>query len=279
MWTCAGSAGGVCAAAAGTGGLATAATLPPGATVTYSLTADIAAGASGTVANTATVAAPVGVVDTDATDNSSTDTDTLTPSVDLSITKTDGVAAVVPGTSTTYTITVANSGPSTVLGAAINDVMPAEIVAANWSCTAAGGATCATTNGSGDVSLLASLPAGGSVTIAVVADIDPAATGFVVNSATVAAPVGAIDTNPANDVATDSDALHADRRPGDHQGRRPGVGATRRPDQLHRRRDQPRAVGGRRSRGDRCDACRPVRGGMDLCCRPELGVRGSERSR
>ena len=147
------------------------------------------------------------MVDTDPTDNSSTDTDTLTPSVDLSITKTDGVATVVPGTSTTYTITVANSGPSSVVDAAINDVMPAEILASNWSCTGAGGATCATTSGSGDVSLLASLPVGGSVTIDVVADIDPSAVGFVVNSATVAAPGGVIDTNAANDVATDSDAL------------------------------------------------------------------------
>ncbi len=206
-WTCAGTTGGVCGTAAGTGALATTATLPPGATVTYTLTADVAAGATGTVTNTATVAAPVGVVDIDPTDNTSTDIDTLTPSVDLSITKTDGVTAVVPGTSTTYTITVANSGPSTVAGADVNDFLPAGIVAANWVCNAAGGATCGTASGSGDVSLLATLPAGGSITIDVVAAIDPAAVGFVVNSATVAAPAGVIDTNAANDVATDSDAL------------------------------------------------------------------------
>ena len=206
-WTCAGASGGICGAPAGTGGLVTTATLPPRATVTYTLTADIAAGATGILANTATAAAPAGVIDTDPTDNSSTDIDSLTPSVDLSITKTDGVATVVPGTSTTYSITVTNNGPSSVVGADINDAMPAEIVAARWSCAAAGGATCGVSNGSGDVSMLASLPAGGSVTIVVIADIDAAAVGFVVNSATVAAPGGVVDTNAANDVATDSDAL------------------------------------------------------------------------
>ena len=36
---------------------------------------------------------------------------------DLSITKTDGVTTVVPGTTDTYTITVTNNGPSTVSGA------------------------------------------------------------------------------------------------------------------------------------------------------------------
>ena len=44
--------------------------------------------------------------------NSATDTDTVTGSADLAITKTDGVASVIAGTSTTYTITVTNNGPS-----------------------------------------------------------------------------------------------------------------------------------------------------------------------
>ena len=37
----------------------------------------------------------------------------VTGPADVSVTKTDGVTSVVPGTSTTYTITVSNSGPST----------------------------------------------------------------------------------------------------------------------------------------------------------------------
>ena len=259
--------------------LTTTATLPPGATVTYTLTADIAAGATGTLTNTATVAAPVGVVDTDPADNSSTDTDTLTPSVDLSITKTDGVASVVPGTSTTYTITVANSGPSTVVGADVNDVMPAEIAAANWVCTGAGGATCGTASGSGDVSLLASLPAGGSITIVVVADIDPAAVGFVVNSATVAAPSRRGRHQRGERRGDRQRCPHARRRPCHHQGRRPGLGVARRPGQLQRRRHQQRSVGRRRSIRHRRDAGGSDRGDVVVRCGTRLGVLGGERSR
>ncbi len=206
-WTCTGSIGGSCDAVSGIGGIVTTADLQAGSAVTYTLTATVVPVATGTVVNTATVSVPVGVVDSDLTDNSSTDIDNLTPSVDLSIAKTDGVTSVVPGTSTTYTIMVANSGPSTAAGAQITDLLPAELINASWGCTASGGATCGTPSGSGDVSLLATLPAGGSLTIDVDADIDPTATGFVVNTATVTGPVGVTDTDPANDSATDSDVL------------------------------------------------------------------------
>ncbi len=44
--------------------------------------------------------------------NSSTDTDSLAPSTDLAVTKTDGVTTEIPGTGVTYTIsTVTNAGP------------------------------------------------------------------------------------------------------------------------------------------------------------------------
>ena len=208
-WTCTASAGGSCGAASGTGDIVTTVALQAGATATYTLSAVVDAAATGNLTNTATVAAPVGVVDPVVSDNASTDTDTLTPAVDLAITKTDGVASVVPGTSTTYTITVTNSGPSSAVGAQITDLLPAEITAATWGCSAAGGATCGTPSGSGDVTLLATVPVGGSVTITVAASIDSAGTGFVVNTATVIAPAGAIDTNPANGTATDSDVLNA----------------------------------------------------------------------
>ena len=206
-WTCTASAGGSCGVASGTGDIVTTVDLQAGATATYTLSAVVDAAATGNLTNTATVAAPVGVVDPTVSDNASTDTDTLTLAVDLAITKTDGVTSVVPGTSTTYTITVTNSGPSSAVGAQITDLLPAEITAATWGCVAAGGATCGTPGGSGDVTVLATVPVGGSLTITVAASLDPAATGFVVNTATVVAPSGVVDTNPANGAATDSDAL------------------------------------------------------------------------
>src|SRR5437660_1371686 len=71
---------------------------------------------SGSVTNAASVAAPSGTTDPDGTNNSRSDTDTVTPVADLSITKSDGVTAVNAGGSTTYTIRVTNGrSPYTTL--------------------------------------------------------------------------------------------------------------------------------------------------------------------
>ena len=49
----------------------------------------------------------------------------MTPQADLGITKTDGQTSLVPGTQTTYTITVNNNGRQHVTGATVSDVLPA----------------------------------------------------------------------------------------------------------------------------------------------------------
>ena len=83
-------------------------------------------------------------------------------SADLSITKTDGVTTAVPGGSVTYTITASNAGPSAASGATVADTFPASLTC-TWTCVGAGGGTC-TAAGSGNISDLAKLPVGGSVT-------------------------------------------------------------------------------------------------------------------
>ena len=40
----------------------------------------------------------------------------LTPQVDISVTKTDGVTSVAAGSPTTYTMIVSNAGPSSATG-------------------------------------------------------------------------------------------------------------------------------------------------------------------
>src|SRR5207248_449399 len=86
----------------------TIASLAPNASVTYTVVAATSPSATGSIANTVTVSA---TNDTNLGNNSATDTDTLTPQDDVSVTKTDGVTSAVPGTSTTYTIVVSNAGP------------------------------------------------------------------------------------------------------------------------------------------------------------------------
>jgi CSLREA domain-containing protein/uncharacterized repeat protein (TIGR01451 family) len=203
-WTCVGAGGGTCTAA-GAGNINDSVNLPSGGSVTYTASCSISAAATGSLANTATVSSAV----TDPTpgNNSATDTDTLTPTADLSITKTDGSATAIPGSSTTYTITASNSGPSNVPGATVADTFPATLTC-TWTCVGAGGGTC-TAGGSGNISDTVNLPAGGSTTYTAVCAISGSASGTLVNTATVAAPGGVTDPTPGNNSSTDSNNLVA----------------------------------------------------------------------
>jgi hypothetical protein len=75
-----------------------------------------------------------------------------------------------------------------------------------WSCAGAGGGTC-TPSGSGNINDPVNLPSGGSVTYTAVCTVSPLAAGTISNTATVTAPAGVTDPNPANNSSTDSDAV------------------------------------------------------------------------
>ncbi len=74
-WSCTASAGSSCGAANGSGNINATVDLLPGGYATFVLTGT--AGAPGTLVNTASVAAPAGITDPNATNNSATDTDTI----------------------------------------------------------------------------------------------------------------------------------------------------------------------------------------------------------
>src|SRR5207253_4053288 len=117
---------------------------------------------------------------------------------DVSVTKSDGVTSVVPGTSTTYTIVVTNAGPSTATNVVVSDPLPAGVTSFTWSGNGKA-------NQSGALSdTIASLAPGASVTYTVVAQTSPSATGSLTNTASVTGPG---DINPANNTATDTDTL------------------------------------------------------------------------
>ena len=75
-WTCVGAGGGTCTAG-GSGNINDAVNLPSGGSVTYTATCPVSSGASGSLANTATVTAPGGTTDPNTGNNSATDTDTI----------------------------------------------------------------------------------------------------------------------------------------------------------------------------------------------------------
>lgn len=103
--------------------------------------------ATGTVTNTATAAcACEGASQTG--NNSATDTVSISPSVNLSITKTNGTDTLVAGSTTSYTLTIANTGPSDAAGSVVSDPAVAGLVCTAVTCTAIVGpptATCPAT--------------------------------------------------------------------------------------------------------------------------------------
>src|SRR5262249_5234014 len=156
----------------GTGDILTTVTLLPGGTVTFTAVAQIDPGATVSLTNTATVAAPAG----DTTpDNSATDTDSLTPLAGLSATKHEGETAEGPGASTTRTIPVSNPGPSDATGVSVSDPLPLGVTAAaTWAFTGAtgGGSISGPPSSTGPLSATVNLPAGASVTFTFTVQID-----------------------------------------------------------------------------------------------------------
>ena len=203
-WTCAGSGGATCPAS-GSGNISALLDLPASGSVTYTAACPVTAGATGTLVSTAAIAVGAGVTDLVPANNSSTDTDTLTPEADLGITVTNGSASTVPGQSTTYTVVASNAGPSHAPGGTVTDTFPAGLTC-NWTCAGAGGGVC-TASGSGNIATSVSLPSGGSATFTAICAVAPGATGTLASTATVAAAVGITDLVLANNLATDTDTL------------------------------------------------------------------------
>ena len=126
------------------------------------------------------------------------------PGVDLAISKTDGAGITTPGTTVTYTIIASNVGPSSAFGAEVMDVFP-PVLTCTWTCAASEGSIC-TAAGTGDIDDTIDLLLDGKATFTAACDVDPAATGTLVNTATVFAE---FDFNASNDSATDTNRLEA----------------------------------------------------------------------
>jgi uncharacterized repeat protein (TIGR01451 family) len=210
-WACAPSGGAVCPSASGSGALnETLATFPAGGAVKYTITATAAASnLPAVVVNTATAAPPAGSVCDDGS-KPPCDSVVTNPSVPVvRIAKTsNALAALTPGDSVTYTVTVTNTGTVPAPGTVVSDPIPAGIASANWTCAATGGAVCPSASGNGALTeTIATFPASGVVTYTITATV--AASGLpvsVVNTATAVPPTGGVcgngSTPPCSAVTT-----------------------------------------------------------------------------
>ena len=206
-WTCLGAGGASCAAGPVAGDISDSVDLPVGGTATYTLVAALDAGASGDLTNVAAVTPPGGTTDPNGANDGALDTDTQGAAVaDLGVAMSDGVTSYTPGGSVTYSITVTNAGPSAVSGATLIDAVTGlpQVAGASWTCVAGGGASCTAGPVAGDINDTVDLPPGGTATYTLLADVDVAATGDLVNTASVAPPAGVTDPVAADNTVADT---------------------------------------------------------------------------
>ncbi len=129
--------------------------------------------------------------------------------VDLVMLK-EGPVSARAGEAITYTLTMRNSGPDAANGAVFQDALPAGMSLTGVSCIAnTGGASCPTFNNSGNTAAgtVSSFPAGSEVKVTVAAQIPVQSSTSYSNTATIAAPAGTIETNPASNSSTVSTSV------------------------------------------------------------------------
>lgn len=119
------------------------ASTPVGSTLTFTVVATVTA-SSGTVTNVATVTPSTLVIDSNSANNTATDADAVIGLVNLTINKSNGVGTVTAGSTTSYTVTVANLGPADASGAKVQDSPSLGLACTTVSCTSSNGAACPT---------------------------------------------------------------------------------------------------------------------------------------
>lgn len=127
--------------------------------------------------------------------------------VDLETAITNGVAAVEWGSSTQYTLTVTNNGPSAVTGATVTYTPPVELTNVSWTCSGTGSATCSA-SGTNAISDAVSIGVAESVVFVIDADIvSGSGTTPITHTVVANPPGGAIDSYPDNNTAVDVESL------------------------------------------------------------------------
>lgn len=155
-----------------------------------------------TIANTATANADEATL---VTANSDT---TVNPQVDLSITKTDDVDPANRGGQVTYTLQIANAGPSPATNVEVIDTLPADVTFVS----ATGGTVTAPVAPSTDVSVaVGTIASGGTATVTITVDVDQGAPASLSNSAIVQSTetIAGFDTDTANNSATEATAVQS----------------------------------------------------------------------
>ncbi|WP_431732526.1 COG1361 S-layer family protein [Clostridium botulinum] len=162
-------------------------------TSTILIRGTVAASASGIISNTAEVTSTT--PDPNPDNNTSTVDIEVNALADISVIKAGSPNPVMSGETLTYTIDVSNFGPSLAENVTLSDVIPPEIIGAEFSTD--GGITFNPWIGSLDIGTLLN---GETRTILIRGTVAPVAPGFITNTADVTSTTP--DPNPSNNTST-----------------------------------------------------------------------------
>ncbi|WP_158538632.1 T9SS type B sorting domain-containing protein [Chitinophaga skermanii] len=155
-WTAVATGTGVTVSPAnGTGNIDALVAIPAGANndVTFTINANTDPGYNGNnIVNKASITTPGNML---IQDSVITNVQTITG---VKIEKSGNTQAIAGGIMS-YSINVTNDGPSMARDVAIRDILPVELINATYTVTTSGGATVNTTSGSGNVNIIAQIPA------------------------------------------------------------------------------------------------------------------------
>ena len=170
--------------------------LSAGDEVTLIITGTLDATFTGTLQNTAIVT-PTDAMERNPDDNADTDTNDAQPTANLALTKTSALNPAIPGEAITYTLVVANAGPSTVFAITLTDDLPAVVQSPVYTPS-----TGSYTNATGAWTDL-NFGAGDQITLTIVGTLDATFTGTLQNTAIVT-PTDATERNPDDNDDTDT---------------------------------------------------------------------------
>lgn len=183
--------------------------LPSGGTATVSITGSFSA--AGSYTNQAVITAPLGRVETNATNNAALVVTTVAlPGADLSVDKVSSPAAPSVGDTITWTVTATNAGPADAPGSTLTDSPPAGLTFSAVSYSYTGGATGPTTSTMAVLvaGVVVSLPVGGTVVATYTAVVPAGAEGRVLlNSAAITPPATVTDPSSINNTVLNTVAV------------------------------------------------------------------------
>lgn len=187
-------------AASGTGDIDTLITLGNGSIAIFTITGTVSATANGNLTTIATITAPSGITDNNLANNTATDVNTPTIA-DMQVSITDDSATYTPGSNITYTLVARNNGPS-LSNATLNNLFLAGLANVSWTAVYGNGSSGAA-SGTGNISTVIKLAAGGNATFTINAEVLGNATGNLTTTANLTVASTAIDSDLTNNTTLD----------------------------------------------------------------------------